>query len=866
MNFQKKYKNFSFGAAEDIHKGLSNNGKYRDILIDADTIACGENSAYKGIGCISANNSSQLLLDYRKKYPEIYHEILRLLFEKGYGAQLSHIKIELGADVNSSSGTEPCTMRSEDETADVTRRAGFVFAADAQKINPNITVDMLRWGQPAWVAKAFEKSKADGFKARYKWYSQTLAQAYNKLGLRFTHISPDANETGYADSEWIIYFSERIRNDRSLPYSCRNIKIVASDEVDTRTIAEEMLKNQQLRNAVDIIGLHYTTYGNEATERLYSEYGKEIWYSEGISPMNTPEFTAKSGIGGLGGRNGAVDMANRIINSWFHGKMTMYELQPAVSAYYDGSCYYPKHIICANEPWSGHYLISSGFYAVMHFTAFCKNGWHPVESACFGDGEENHYIEYTTSNYITFMPESRSDFSSVLTNDSSRTRKYRLAFKNCDLNGRKINIIESCGPNPGDMGEVNRLKICETVCIENDELYLSVKPYSIVTVTSLDTDIMEKLSEYGRINNKRSRLKLPHIDDFVPEAPHYLTDQGGAFEIVNEENKYYLEQKITADIIPDNWRFRGTPEPITCLGDDSWADYSAEVIVRIKGGYAGIGVRYNSAVACEITSNCGFSLRLFKDGCWRILFMDDIVGDGMLNDFDPDAEHKLTVTAVGNIYLAYIDESLVGNYAEKSVMQPNGRVSLTSSYDNNRFSELSVKPIDNTNSYTNKADALHGKMKYIGNPTLDAGASYKFSNRACAHLKAGDGIKIAFMGSAFALCGTVEKAKIKITLDGVKIEDNREVGGSSFRQAFYRSVDSKCAVHCLKVEVAEGELELDSVITYSSSDEYHGFGRVVSKKINKTYTAVKAAATTAAVLGTTAFLVRKLKKEKKHHN
>ncbi len=39
----------------------------------------------------------------------------------------------MGADVNTSSGTEPTTMRYEDEKADVTRGAGFQLAADIKK-------------------------------------------------------------------------------------------------------------------------------------------------------------------------------------------------------------------------------------------------------------------------------------------------------------------------------------------------------------------------------------------------------------------------------------------------------------------------------------------------------------------------------------------------------------------------------------------------------------------------------------------------------------------------------------------------------------------------------------------------------------
>ena len=72
--------------------------------IIADGTQANENPAacYRGFGCVSANNSSRLLLDYKAEHPQAYEEIMRLLFQKNYGACLTHIKLELGADINSS--------------------------------------------------------------------------------------------------------------------------------------------------------------------------------------------------------------------------------------------------------------------------------------------------------------------------------------------------------------------------------------------------------------------------------------------------------------------------------------------------------------------------------------------------------------------------------------------------------------------------------------------------------------------------------------------------------------------------------------------------------------------------------------------
>ena len=196
------------------------NLKERSTITPMEVIADGtqanENPAacYRGMGCVSGNNSSRLLLDYKVEHPHAYEEIMRLLFQKDYGAGLTHIKLELGADINSSSGTEPCTKRSLNEPADVTRGAGFQFAADAKAINPDITVDFLRWGEPKWVTDAFAISQEHGLNARYRWYKETLDAAYAVYGLKFDYISADQNETDTPDEAWILYLRYRLDNEK----------------------------------------------------------------------------------------------------------------------------------------------------------------------------------------------------------------------------------------------------------------------------------------------------------------------------------------------------------------------------------------------------------------------------------------------------------------------------------------------------------------------------------------------------------------------------------------------------------------------------------------------------------------------------
>ena len=104
------------------------NSSIKELIIDGSTVDRNPASAFRGLGAVTGNNSSRLLMDYKAKSPDSYWEIMELLFRPDYGAGLTHVKIELGADINSSSGTEPCVKRDLEEPADVTRGAGFMLS------------------------------------------------------------------------------------------------------------------------------------------------------------------------------------------------------------------------------------------------------------------------------------------------------------------------------------------------------------------------------------------------------------------------------------------------------------------------------------------------------------------------------------------------------------------------------------------------------------------------------------------------------------------------------------------------------------------------------------------------------------------
>lgn len=807
------------------------NTAYYAVTVDGNTVNMDKGTVYRGLGAVTGNNSSRLLLDYKAQNPDAYWEIMKLLFKPDYGAGLTHVKIEFGTDVNSSSGTEPSIMRSANERADVTRGAGFMFAADALSINPDITIDLLRWGEPKWVTDAFGISKEYGFKERYKWYKAAIDGAFDTYGMKFTHISADANETQKVDADWIIYFAGRLKNETDRRYDYSAIKIIASDEVGSWKIADEMMSNEALRNAVDILGEHYNTHASDNAKALNKEHGKEIWYTEGIASTNIARLSVTSSGSGINGTNGALDVCNRIINGYYNGRMTMYEYQPAVAAYYSGVDYFPKSLINAQKPWSGYYEADCGIFMSAHFTHFIKNGWRFVDSACYGDGKENHSISETTNNYMTVTDMDAGEYSIVICNDSSEKRNYTFTIKNMKRAGAPVTVWETRGPDKGQRYDENYFKnIGRFRPVELDGKYiysLEVKPYSIVTVTTLDkqanTSVCSCKYEDIPLDINYSD-NFEYSTDFLSSrgnAPLYTTDYGGAFEVAKVDGNKVLMQMINAENKPTDWHYRSTPDPVTSLGDDSWANYSAEINFRLASekpdNYVVFGVRYLTAALDSWSGLNGYSIKIYPSGKWELKKNVKTLFSGLIDSFDCLSWHTVKITASGKHISAYVDGINLYAFDDESAYAHSGRVCIGSGLYNNIFANLKISPVEGYKSIITRVDDHDPSVTYNGKWERNVPDAYIHFNRTRSKAVIEEvsseemSMEFSFDGNHFALIGETSVCSFNVYIDGELLE-KAKTEETNARQCFY-SADVSYGSHDVKVVVESGTFAID-VIEY----------------------------------------------------
>ena len=801
-----------------------------DLIIDGNNAITAENKLYRGLGMVSGNNSSRLLLDYKDENPEKYNEILNYIFGAD-GIGITHLKLEMGSDINSSSGTEPSVMRTEDEKADVTRGAGFQLAADAKKINPDLTLDMLWWSEPLWISNA-----EDVYAARYKWYKSILDAAYETYNLTFDYVSANQNERRI-DAGWIKYLSSHLKSETDCPYDYSKIKIVAADEVGTWGIGTVMLKDEELLNAVDVIGGHYSDWTNDKIKELAADYGKEIWFSEGSSPMSYSKGTYKydGSKSGLSDINGVLDIANRIITMFPGGDMTLYEFQPVVSAYYDGVTYCQKQLITAEKPWSGYYTLDSGFYMSLHFSQFFKKGWCFIDGACAGDGKaggDGHAIVDAVYSYMTAADRDSGDYSTVITNTTDSNITYNITVKNLAKAGQNICVFETRGPD-GNKYDENYFKKINTITPQkngDDYTYsVTVKPYSMVTLSTLEVE--EKV--YTSPSDD-SVLALPYSDDYEysdyptdylstrGNAPRYTTDEGGAFEVQNIDGNNVLMQIITPDTKANEWG--GTPDPVTNFGDDRWFNYSVSVSVRFSASddpdknYTGAGLRYNLADA----GKSGYWVQLYENGTWKLNHNSKSVAEGTLDCFDGTAWTELKISAEENKITACINGNQVCEYdctSEDSksgeintdAMHASGRAALFSSYNQNCFDNTKIEAVGDT-PYIKRFDDTDDNLTYNGVVTHTTMGSFKNYNRTITELDAGAEANIDFTGKGFAIIGTVgDGCKIKVEIEGSVAEEEYTVPKASNRECSYYKYGLSDGSHTVKITALEGKYAIDAV-------------------------------------------------------
>lgn len=850
---------------------------------------------YKGFGVLSANSTSDLLMDYKAQNPEAYAQLLTYLFGGKYPI-MTHVKLEMGNDRDNSTGAEASTKRTKTEKANVLRNPGWQLAADAKKINPKVKVSILRWNAPKWV---------NSMEDVYQWYKESILAAYEQYGYMVDYINPNVNEGWNKKTDvdytkkfaaWIAAEDEKSIPDEKARKLFHNIKLIVSDEAIrlSADIADTMKTDQDFYNAVDVVGYHYNTNDdkNDGMKWLADEQDKEVWNSEAQAVFSNSAFRPANNVKdpsvegtGLGGTGSALEMGNTFIKGFVKSRRTHVVYQPAIGSFYEGGQFSFKELVSARDPWSGWIHYDAGLLVLAHLSKFAVTGWEnedntagiwravPEASKSTASGTNPVEGRKGGENYITLASPQKDNFSSVIVNDSEYAMSYQVKAENMNLpEESKLYLWETRAADEGSFNE-NYMKYQGEADREEDGSYtVKVKPYSVVTVTTLD---MEKDEEHIRklpVEGERSVLdtdsmgdtqdvtnNILYADDFdykdkktavigengtlageedyvasrggdTGAMARYLHTINGAFESYKTaDGNRVLRQQLDQEEngIGAAWQ---DGDAVALIGDFRWCNYAASVDVLFENAkdssYGCVSIRQTGG-SQHLEDSSGYTFRINASGEWKLYRKAKAVLSGKLSEKDGfhagmSVWNTIKLQGAGDQISAYINGREVAQYHDKSPVT-SGRIGLGSAYTHTQFDNLKVEKIagyvpyytellDNMEMYDLSAQK-NKKLIYDGKWSHANGQGmYVYQRSLSVTEEKGASVSYTFAGTGLELlAGTDKTAKLKVWVDGKEIPGEHETQTADNMNMIYRLDGLENAIHTVKVVLEEGRLSVDMV-------------------------------------------------------
>lgn len=871
--------------------------KTGSIIVDGDDIRT-ENVnglTYKGFGLLSGNSTSDLLMDYKSENPEAYAELLQILFGGEYPI-MNHVKLEMGNDRNTSTGPEAATKRSESEEANVSRNPGWQLAADAKKVNPDIKVSILRWKKPAWV-----KTDED----IYTWYKETILDAYEKYGFMVDYINPNVNESWGGDSDvaftkkfasWIAEeTTETIPDEKALELF-KKIKLIVSDEAGTVSdaVVSAMQSDKEFYDSVDVVGYHYSPWddGNGGMKWLAETEDKEVWNSEAqatfsnsaFRPTNNEQDPTVAGTG-IGGTGSGLEMGNTFIKGFVESRRTHVIYQPAIGSFYEGGQFSFKELVSARDPWSGWIHYDAGLLVLAHLSKFAVTGWEnedntagiwraiPEASKSTAEGTNPVDGRNGGENYMTLAAPAKDNFSTVIVNDSEYPMVYSLKTENMNLkDDQPLEVWETRAADDGAFNE-NYMKCIDTISAnQQGEYTIEVKPYSVVTVTTLDVSDSKEHTQPLPVEGERTVLDTDstgarqdteseylYADDyeyqdktvkvldgkggFTEETEDYITSRGGdtgamarythtmngAFEVYKTaDGNRVLRQQLDTDTygVGESWN---SGDPVTLVGDFRWTNYAASIDVLFETGanepYAAIGIRQTGG-SQKILDSSGYTLKVYPDGKWELYRITKMVASGTCDDTVAFRSgvgqwNNLKLEGAGNTINAYINNVLVGSYTDERPISA-GRVALGSAYTFTQFDNLKVTKIKNRTPYYielldnmetyDLTEKKNAKLVYNDKWShMNGQGMYVYQRSISESTGKGATISYQFTGTGLEILGDNYSAcTLQATIDGTKrvVQTTQRSNDMNMTYAIRGLQNTE---HTVTIEVLDGTLDVDMV-------------------------------------------------------
>lgn len=482
-------------------------------------------------------------------------------------------------------------------------------------------------------------------------------------------------------------------------------------------------------------------------------------------------------------------------------------------------------LISAEQPWSGYYEISPGFWCAMHITHFVEKGWQYIESS-------RSESECRTS----FMSEN-GDYTIIFINTSDETIHYNVCVRNIEKSDHELYCVESGEPGEKENNTSNLFRVIDKIIparkATGSYYRIDVKPNTILTCTTLSVESVNGIDTVKKCDTESGHIELPYSDSFNysseflkngKEAPLYTFGAHGSFKIAEFENENVLEQTA----LYDSAAYGNDNVNIIAIGDKYWSNYYVRAEVRFGSGrecFAGIGLRY--VFGEFVCRGDGYQLRIYPDGKWQLLYSGIVAEEGTEELISAEEWNILKIYAVNNVIRCSVNKQILCEYHLSVPIIPMGRAALFSSLCDTKFRNLCVNRIADFPYCCNYDNALSDKIKY------SEGWSRKYSldgQNVYFTENVNSSFEYEFYGETIALSGEAENLRLKIEIDDKIITAGTLIEKSEHYQAFWYRYGLSDGKHKIKLIVLSGKLSLCGIAT----DKIIAKEKMTTFKVKKT--------------------------------
>ncbi len=626
------------------------------VVIDG----AGQGRTFDFIGGLSGGGgTSRLLYDYP---PRQQAEILDYLFKPGYGAALQLLKVEIGADTDTTNGAEASHERTR---TDQNYHRGYEWwlMQQAKLRNPNIKLYGLEWGAPGWFNGGFYTT--DNINYIVNW----IENAQSVYGLAIDYIG-GWNEMGYY-GPWLVSLMA------ALASAGVSTRLVAADGYQDLSIVVDTTPG--LLPAVDIVGVHYpcgfqsdgSQCGTLTNLAAAIALGKPLWASEdGAQPFDT----------------GAAPMARTYNRHYIQGKMTASINWSLVASWYTNLPYGGVDgLLLANQPWSGSYAVDKEIWVTAHTTQFVQPGWQYVDSGSA--------LASGTGSYVTLKAPNGQDWSVILETTGATS-------------SQTFNLVETGGVFAGPI-HVWATNLGATTSAGWFVQQADITPNSCgFTFTAQANYVYTLTTTVGQGKGSTTPplsapLSIPYGDDFesytvgaMPNIPKYFSTVEGAFEVENcvaGRAGKCLQQELA--VAPIAWGSAASPNPVTVAGDPAWTNYrvAVDMLVQQTGSVDLIG-----RIAAQDQKGGGvegYHLQVAAGGGWTLFRQDAMMVNTTLAtgavSFPVNSWHTAAIDFNGTTIEVVYDGATIATVTDATYARGNAGLS-TSKWNNAQFDNFSV--------------------------------------------------------------------------------------------------------------------------------------------------------------------------------